>query len=550
MSRPTRDAAMPVLWRALRENRWAVVTGAIGLCIYQAAEASVPVLLGVIIDRAMTSSSWLAPVISILVLGAVITTISLSWRTSYRMIQRANASHVKQLRSALTAKVVAPRDVESSLARKEYVTVVAEDTAQTSDIIEVVPVTISSAVGVIAGATVLAVIDPVLGGMVFAGTVVLLVTLNILSRRVTHRTEEQQRLIAVATGAVADLLRGLRPLTGFAGRAPAYRRYRALSASTRIHAERLARITGVYEGISAGIAALLVGVVGVVAGMRAFSGDISVGELVAVVGLTQFIAEPLGQLSRMPRFAALARGSARRVATLESARVPDGGAVVAPAGRRTDLSVCAEGTEVAGAELAGAEIDVAAGELVAIDCRVEWAEAIADTIAAGPDSAAGAPRVVVRGELATQLDAVALRRVVLADARHPAIFEGTLASALAPPASHYRGDHIPAIEDSMSLLAEVGLDELSDGPAPLLSYEVAERGVNLSGGQRQRLALARALLADPEVLVVVDPTSAVDAVTATRVAAAVRRRRHGKTTVILAASPAFVRIADRVVRLE
>ena len=74
--------------------------------------------------------------------------------------------------------------------------------------------------------------------------------------------------------------------------------------------------------------------------------------------------------------------------------------------------------------------------------------------------------------------------------------------------------------------------------------------LSLSGGQRQRLALARALLRDPEVLVLVEPTSAVDAHTEARIAERVSRMRRGRTTVVTTVSPLWLHHADRVVLLH
>ena len=76
------------------------------------------------------------------------------------------------------------------------------------------------------------------------------------------------------------------------------------------------------------------------------------------------------------------------------------------------------------------------------------------------------------------------------------------------------------------------------------------RGSSLSGGQAQRVLLARALLADPEILVLVEPTSAVDAHTEARIARGLRAHRSGRTTIVLTTSPLLLDEADRVVHLS
>ena len=90
------------------------------------------------------------------------------------------------------------------------------------------------------------------------------------------------------------------------------------------------------------------------------------------------------------------------------------------------------------------------------------------------------------------------------------------------------------------------LDALPDG----LDGTVEERGRSYSGGQRQRIALARALLTEAPVLVLVEPTSAVDAHTEARIAERLTDHRRGRTTVVTTVSPLLLGQADEVVLLE
>jgi ATP-binding cassette subfamily B protein len=79
---------------------------------------------------------------------------------------------------------------------------------------------------------------------------------------------------------------------------------------------------------------------------------------------------------------------------------------------------------------------------------------------------------------------------------------------------------------------------------------IGERGFSLSGGQRQRLALARAIIADPRVLILDDATSAVDPTKEHEIRGALQQVMAGRTTIVIAHRPATIALADRVVLLS
>ncbi len=149
--------------------------------------------------------------------------------------------------------------------------------------------------------------------------------------------------------------------------------------------------------------------------------------------------------------------------------------------------------------------------------------------------------VRVGGQETADLSIEAVREHLLVNPYDGEIFAGTLRTNIDP--SGTTGLLPEAVEASM-LTDVVALHP--EG----LDHGVRDRGANLSGGQRQRLSLARALAADAEILVLHDPTTAVDAVTEQLIARNLARLRRDRTTVVITSSPAFLDAADRVLVLD
>ncbi len=104
-------------------------------------------------------------------------------------------------------------------------------------------------------------------------------------------------------------------------------------------------------------------------------------------------------------------------------------------------------------------------------------------------------------------------------------------------------------EEVLRALRAAAADDVVRGLPEGLDSVVSAQGRSLSGGQRQRVRLARALLAGPEVLLAVEPTSALDAHTEALVAGRLRAAREGRTTVLVTTSPLVLDRADRVLFL-
>ncbi len=303
-----------ILRRVLVRNRGPLAIGTVLVCLHQLTETAVPISIGVIIDRAVETSDTTALIVSIVGLAALFLVLTAAWRFGARFIVTAMQQEAHRLRLEVAHRVLDPRGVRTDLRSGELLTVSTSDAEQTSWIADIVPRAAAALTAAVASAVALVWIDLWLGLAVLIGTPVILGLLQLAAPLITSRATGQQASIARASAMATDLVSGLRPLRGIGGEKTASARYRTVSRQALASTIGTAKATGIYTGVAATVSALLaVGVAGF-AGYFALQGRITVGELITVVGLAQFIIEPLGLLASIPGYFAVARASSDRLA--------------------------------------------------------------------------------------------------------------------------------------------------------------------------------------------------------------------------------------------
>ncbi|MEQ4724357.1 ABC transporter ATP-binding protein [Nonomuraea sp. B19D2] len=526
-----------ILWTTLRRNIGAMTWGTVLMGMYQAGETAFPIALGLIVEHTMRERSLGSLALSIAALAVIITTVSLSWRFGMRILQKANTTEAHRWRVQVAACGLQPVARDVDLKSGEVLTIATEDADQTADIIEVAPLLISSLVAVLITAVALGMASIHLGLLVIVGTVAILSILSVMSRRIGVSTREQQARVARAGAKVADLITGLRPLHGFGGNDAAFLSYRKVSTEAKHQAITVARVNGAYAGAALALNAILAAAVTLTAGWLAFQGRITIGQLVMAVGLAQFIMEPLKLFSEMPKYVMIARASAERMALVLAAPP-----VMTPGRDRPSAGGDLEVDCVRYGSLRKLKFQVSAGEFVAIAAYQPRAAAdLASVLALNVPPSAYEGVVRVSGQETADLSIEAVREHMLVNPYDGEIFAGTLRTNIDPSGTSRM---VPEAVEASMLTDVVALHR--EG----LDYGVRDRGANLSGGQRQRLSLARALAADTDVLVLHNPTTAVDAVTEQLIARNIAELRRGRTTIVITSSPALLDAADRVLVLD
>ncbi|MFB7583166.1 ABC transporter ATP-binding protein [Streptomyces hydrogenans] len=451
-----------------------------------------------------------------------------NWITAAARVQQLLARRTAELGALLTRRVAAG----------EVVAVSTGDVEKIGWFVEAFSRFAAAVLTLLAVCVGIAVYEPALGLVVAVGVPALALAALPLLPRATRRADEQREKAGKATELASDTVAGLRVLRGIGGEELFLGRYRTASQEVRRAAVRSARMWALIAAVQVLLPGLLLIAVVAYGARLALDGTISVGALVTVYGAVALTHHPLRNVEEIAMAYAFSRPSAKR-----AARVLALSRVTEPAGGDR------------GARAAGDLYDpltgliAPAGLLTAVVCGdPDAAGRLAERLGGHPPEP-GDDHVSVRlgGVPLDELSLDAARTAVLVQDKEPVLLSGTLRELLDVPASGAvrPEDALAAAQcdDVLDALAQASVD--TDGDP--MRTRITERGRSLSGGQRQRLALARSLVTDPEVLVLDEPTSAVDSHTESRVAAGVRKLRAGATTVVLASSPLVLDLADRVV---
>ncbi|MFD7275678.1 ABC transporter ATP-binding protein [Streptomyces sp. NPDC059862] len=447
-----------------------------------------------------------------------------NWITAAARVQQLLARKAALLGSALTRRVAAG----------EVVAVSTGDVEKIGWFVEAVSRFTAAAVSIVLVCVGLVVYQPALGVVVAVGLPVLAVAVLPLLPRATRRADFQREKAGRATELASDTVAGLRVLRGIGGEELFLDRYRRASQEVRHAAVRSARMWSLISAIQVLLPGLLLITVVWYGVHLARQGRITVGELVTVYSSVMILTYPLRHFEEIAMAYSFSRPSARRAArVLSLERVTS-----AEGSREADLP-SGDLYDPASGLLAPA------GRLTAVVCGdPDAAGRLAERLGGHPTEAGAS--ALLGGVPLDELPLDSARTAVLVQDKDPVLLSGSLRELLDVPASGDVGaeEALAAAQcgDVLTALVQGSLD--TEDP---MDARITERGRSLSGGQRQRLALARSLITDPEVLVLDEPTSAVDSHTEARIAEGVRNLRAGRTTVVFTSSPLLLDRADRVV---
>ncbi|GLW97706.1 ABC transporter [Microtetraspora sp. NBRC 16547] len=533
LSLPVADPGVPDARSPIRYLLW--VAGAqrapllIGICfaiLWWLGQALVPAALGSAVDALLSADTGALVRWSLVLLGlGVVQAVAGVLRHRFAVFTwLAAAYRTVQVTSRQATRLGAT--LPKRLSTGEVVSVGNSDIAHIGNAMDIL-LRGTGAVVAITTVTVIVIKTSLpLGLMVLIGVPVMAVAVGPLLRPLHRRQHLQRDLQGELATRASDIVAGLRVLRGIGGERVFADRYREESQRVRRAGVRVASVESVLEGAQILLPGLLIACVTWLGARFALAGEISAGQLVTFYGYAVFLIAPLRTLTEAADRITKGHVAARRVCRI-LALDPEftGGDAGMPSGG--DLH-----DEKSG-------LTVRRGLLTAVAAAVpEDAIAIADRLGRYAPG-----EVTLDGRPLADLPMAEVRRHILVADNAAKLFTGRLRDELDITGT--------ASDESVRLAltaacAEDVVEALPDG----LDAHVAESGREFSGGQQQRLRLARALVTDPEILILIEPTSAVDAHTEARIAERLGRARAGRATLVCTTSPLVLDHADLVLFVE
>lgn len=510
--------------------------------VHQVGEALVPVVMGLAIDRALGTGSPSELVLWIAILGLDFAMLSYAYRFGSRIGYLGMQSVQHRLRMMVSDRLLHPSGVKGPASLPGVsLSVATNDVYMLAASMQIGIYPVGEIAGVAFCAVMLLTMSWQLGLAVIIGAPLMLIIMGVAGRPLQRRSESQQGLAAQAVGTAADLVGGYRVLKGVGAEREAASRYEDVSKQALAGTLHAKNAQGTYTGTMHLISGVFIAALAIGAGLQATSGQLTVGELIAVVGLTQFLIGPLRAFAtNVGAVWAMSMASATRVLSVLQAPPVLAPRPVHSRNLREGGELVFELKDVRLPGTSGFALRVEPDEYVGVLATAEQARTLVDLLAARAHHADG--RFLIDGVDASSIgpDALAARVVV---APHSAdLFDGTIEE-------NVRLDGVDA-DRLAAAFAAAGCDEIIETLPRGALTEVGEGGTRLSGGQRQRVALARALASDASLLVLHDPTTAVDSVTEAGIAAGIRGVRKGNATLVITSSPVLLADCDRVIDLR
>jgi ABC-type multidrug transport system fused ATPase/permease subunit len=365
-----------------------------------------------------------------------------------------------------------------------------------------------------------------LGLVVVLGVPAFTLVLGPILRPLHARQARQRAAVGDLTALGADTVAGLRVLRGIGGEEAFVARYRAESQRVRRAGNDVARTQSILDATQVLVPGTFVVLVTWLGARFALAGRITPGELVAFYGYAAFLLTPLRTVTEAVDKMTRATVAAKRMIAFLRLQ-PLLAEPASPAEEPPYGVPLVDG-------LSG--LVVAPGTVTAVvSADAQDASDLVDRLGRWVDA-----DVTLDGTPLRDLPIETVRRRVVVVDKNPMLFTGRLRDELAPRPGVDVEPHVEAA-------AATDVVDAMDGG---LDAVLEERGRELSGGQRQRLVLARALAADPDVLVLDEPTSAVDAHTDARISDRIKAVLGDRATVVCTTSPLLLDRADVVALLH